>query len=230
MGRGTVLVIDDERDLVNLVRYNLELEGYEVLGALDGESGINLALSRSPDLILLDRMMPGSDGVEVCRRLRSEGRTAHVPVIMLTAKVAEEERVQGLDAGADDYVTKPASPENIRARLIIAERRIQQDIARRAAQAELARSRWLAGIGETTIALQHEINNPLTALLGHAELLLMDYKDRNESNEQVEVIFDQARRIADVVKRLGTLKDPESVAYIAGAKIIDLSQPGNEQR
>jgi DNA-binding response OmpR family regulator/DNA-directed RNA polymerase subunit RPC12/RpoP len=117
MSRGTVLVIDDERDLVNLVRYNLESEGYEVLGALDGETGINLALTRSPDLILLDRMMPGSDGVEVCRRLRSEGRTAHVPVIMLTAKVADEDRVQGLDAGADDYVTKPFSVKELMARV-----------------------------------------------------------------------------------------------------------------
>ncbi|RPH51282.1 MAG: response regulator [Planctomycetota bacterium] len=117
MGRGTVLVIDDERDLVNLVRYNLESEGYEVLGALDGETGLNLAFTRSPDLILLDRMMPGADGVEVCRRLRREGRTAHVPVIMLTARVAEEERVQGLDAGADDYVTKPFSVKELLARV-----------------------------------------------------------------------------------------------------------------
>ncbi|MBV8880066.1 MAG: response regulator [Planctomycetaceae bacterium] len=117
MGRGTVLVIDDERDLVNLVRYNLESEGYEVLGALDGESGLNLAMTRAPDLILLDRMMPGPDGVEVCRRLRREDRTAHVPVIMLTAKAAEEERVQGLDAGADDYVTKPFSVKELMARV-----------------------------------------------------------------------------------------------------------------
>jgi len=117
MGRGTVLVIDDERDLVNLVRYNLESEGYEVLGALDGESGLHLALTRSPDLILLDRMMPGADGVEVCRRLRREDRTSHVPVIMLTARAAEEERVQGLDAGADDYVTKPFSVKELLARV-----------------------------------------------------------------------------------------------------------------
>jgi DNA-binding response OmpR family regulator/DNA-directed RNA polymerase subunit RPC12/RpoP len=117
MGRGTVLVIDDERDLVNLVRYNLELEGYEVLGALDGESGLNLALTRAPDLILLDRMMPGPDGVEVCRRLRREGRTAHVPVILLTAKAGEEDRVHGLDAGADDYVTKPFSVKELMARV-----------------------------------------------------------------------------------------------------------------
>jgi DNA-binding response OmpR family regulator len=117
MSRGTVLVIDDERDLVNLVRYNLECEGYEVLGALDGEAGLNLALTRSPDLILLDRMMPGADGVEVCRRLRLEGRTAHVPVIMLTAKAAEEDRVKGLDAGADDYVIKPFSVKELMARV-----------------------------------------------------------------------------------------------------------------
>jgi len=117
MARGTVLVIDDERDLVNLVKYNLESEGYEVLGALDGESGLSLALTRAPDLILLDRMMPGPDGVEVCRRLRREGRTAHVPVIMLTAKAAEDDRVQGLDAGADDYVTKPFSVKELMARV-----------------------------------------------------------------------------------------------------------------
>jgi len=115
--RPKVLVIDDERDLVELVRYNLERDGFEVFGAPDGESGLALALQRSPDVILLDRMMPGPDGLELCRRLRQDERTAQVPVILLTAKAAEADRVTGLDAGADDYVTKPFSPRELAARV-----------------------------------------------------------------------------------------------------------------
>jgi DNA-binding response OmpR family regulator len=117
MNRKTVMVIDDERDLVALVRYNLEREGFEVLGALDGESGLELAVTRKPDVIILDRMMPGPDGVEICRRLRQELRTAEVPVILLTAKASEGDRIAGLDAGADDYVTKPFSPRELALRV-----------------------------------------------------------------------------------------------------------------
>jgi DNA-binding response OmpR family regulator/DNA-directed RNA polymerase subunit RPC12/RpoP len=112
-----VLVIDDERDLVELVRYSLEREGFRVLGAADGEAGVALALERRPDLIVLDRMMPGPDGVQVCRRLRQEPLTADIPVILLTARAAEAERVEGLEAGADDYVTKPFSPKELAARV-----------------------------------------------------------------------------------------------------------------
>ncbi len=115
--KKTVLVIDDERDLVDLLRYNLEREGFEVLGAADGETGLELAISRKPDVIILDRMMPGPDGVEICRRLRQEVRTSEVPVILLTAKASEGDRVIGLDAGADDYVVKPFSPKELVARV-----------------------------------------------------------------------------------------------------------------
>jgi DNA-binding response OmpR family regulator len=116
-GKATVLVIDDEADLFEMVRYSLEREGFDVLGAPDGEAGFALAVERRPDVIVLDRMMPGPDGTEVCRRLRRERRTADVPVILLTARSGEEERVRGLDAGADDYVTKPFSPRELVARI-----------------------------------------------------------------------------------------------------------------
>jgi DNA-binding response OmpR family regulator len=225
-----VLLADDDAVIRTLLGAVLVSLGHDPVLATDGEEAWRQFELSRPPLVVLDIEMPKLDGIELCRRVRAADVGREVFILVLTGRDSPDALAAVLDAGADDYVTKPASPENIRARLIIAERRIQQDIARRAAETELARSRWLAGIGETTIALQHEINNPLTALLGHAELLLMDYKDRNESNEQVEVIFDQARRIADVVKRLGKLKDPESVDYIAGAKMIDLSQPGNEQR
>ena len=117
MRKGTILVIDDEKDLIELIRYNLEKDGFEVKGAVDGESGLALAAQELPDLILLDLMLPGIDGLEVCRMLRSETRTARIPVIMLTARGAESDRVVGLELGADDYVTKPFSPRELTARV-----------------------------------------------------------------------------------------------------------------
>ena len=117
MTRGTVLVIDDEKDLIELVRYNLRNEGFEVLAALDGESGVREAFDRMPDLVLIDLMLPGIDGLEVCRRLRADERTSRIPLIMLTAKTSEADRVVGLELGADDYVTKPFSPRELAARV-----------------------------------------------------------------------------------------------------------------
>ncbi|NLT68735.1 MAG: response regulator transcription factor [Acidobacteria bacterium] len=117
MARSTVLVIDDEKDLYELISYNLEKEGFVVRGALDGESGLAAARDDLPDLILVDLMLPGMDGFEVCRRLRSESRTASIPIIMLTAKSGESDRVLGLELGADDYVTKPFSPREVAARV-----------------------------------------------------------------------------------------------------------------
>jgi len=116
----------------------------------------------------------------------------------------------------------------VRARIVIADRRSAQDAARRKAETDLAVARWRAGIGEAAIALQHEINNPLAALLGHAELLLMELKDRGEQNEQAQIILDQARRIGEVVKRIAKLRNPQSVEYVEGARMLDLSS-GTEE-
>jgi two-component system alkaline phosphatase synthesis response regulator PhoP len=117
MAKGTVFVIDDEKDLIELVSYNLEKEGFAVRSALNGEAGLSAVASDLPDLILVDLMMPGMDGLEVCRRLRSDNRTAAIPIIMLTAKSAESDRIVGLELGADDYVTKPFSPRELAARV-----------------------------------------------------------------------------------------------------------------
>jgi two-component system phosphate regulon response regulator PhoB len=117
MSKGTVLVIDDERDLIELVRYNLDKEGFDVVAASDGTSGLEIATKHKPNLVVLDLMMPGMDGLEVCRRMRSDERTRRIPVIMLTAKAAEADRIVGLEMGADDYVTKPFSPRELIARV-----------------------------------------------------------------------------------------------------------------
>jgi DNA-binding response OmpR family regulator len=117
MSKGTILVIDDEKDLIELVRYNLEKEGFDVIAASDGKSGLEIAQRHKADLILLDVMMPGMDGLEVCRRLRADERTSRVPTIMLTSRATEADRIVGLEMGSDDYVTKPFSPRELVARV-----------------------------------------------------------------------------------------------------------------
>jgi phosphate regulon transcriptional regulator PhoB len=114
---GTVLVVDDERDIVELVRYHLEKEGFRCLAAADGPSALRLCREAGPDVVVLDRMLPGLDGLEVTRQLRRDAATARLPVIMLTARADEVDRVVGLEVGADDYVVKPFSPRELVARV-----------------------------------------------------------------------------------------------------------------
>ena len=109
-----VLVVEDEENLVEALRYNLEREGYDVLTAMDGEKGLELAKGSNPDIIILDIMLPRLDGLEVCRILRRENNT---PILMLTAKGEEVDRIVGLELGADDYVTKPFSMRELLARV-----------------------------------------------------------------------------------------------------------------
>jgi diguanylate cyclase (GGDEF)-like protein len=105
--RGTILVVDDDADIVRFVEMNLRLEGYRVLTARDGLEALEMVAAEVPDLVLLDVMLPGVDGVEVTRRLRADSRTSTLPVIMLTAKTMTADRVLGLTTGADDYIIKP---------------------------------------------------------------------------------------------------------------------------
>ena len=115
--KRTVLIVDDEKDLVDLIRYHLEKAGLCCLEARDGESALLLGRERIPDLIVLDLMLPGIDGLEVCRRLRKDPKTANISIIMLTAKAEEVDRVVGLEMGADDYMVKPFSPRELIARI-----------------------------------------------------------------------------------------------------------------
>jgi two-component system phosphate regulon response regulator PhoB len=114
---GTVLVVDDERDIVELVRYHLEKDGFRCLVAADGPSALRLCREAGPDVVVLDRMLPGLDGLEVTRQLRRDAATARLPIIMLTARADEVDRVVGLEVGADDYVVKPFSPRELVARV-----------------------------------------------------------------------------------------------------------------
>jgi DNA-binding response OmpR family regulator len=115
--RPLVLVAEDDPDILSLVTLRLERSGYDVVGAGDGEQALSTALERTPDLALLDVMMPKLDGYEVTERLRSHEATRHVPVILLTARVQEADVARGVEAGADDYVRKPFSTQELGARV-----------------------------------------------------------------------------------------------------------------
>ena len=108
-----VLVVEDEVDIADLIMFNLQRAGYEVLKAHDGIAGAETAIRERPDLVVLDLMLPGRDGYSVFREIRRDARTSHIPVIMLTARAQTEDRIQGLEAGADDYLTKPFSPKEL---------------------------------------------------------------------------------------------------------------------
>jgi two-component system phosphate regulon response regulator PhoB len=108
-----ILIVEDEQDIADLIGFNLLRHGFEVLKAHDGIAGTEIALRERPDLIVLDLMLPGRDGYAVFRELRRDSRTATIPVIMLTARAQTEDRIQGLEAGADDYLTKPFSPKEL---------------------------------------------------------------------------------------------------------------------
>jgi len=115
--KPSILVVDDEESISTIIRYNLQKEGYQVHSVFDGEEAMVMAIANKPDLILLDWMLPTISGVDLCKRLRETPETANIPIIMISAKAEEFDRVTGLDKGADDYIIKPFSPAELIARI-----------------------------------------------------------------------------------------------------------------
>ncbi|MDP3738945.1 MAG: phosphate regulon transcriptional regulator PhoB [Hyphomonadaceae bacterium] len=160
------LIVEDEAALVELIRYNLEKEGYEIEVAMDGEEAILLIEERQPDIVILDWMLPKLAGIEVCRRLRSRAATRNLPVIMLTARTEEADRVRGLDIGADDYMTKPFSMSELVARIRAVMRRIRPALAED-----------VVVVGDISIdrSAHRVTRNDVEVHLGPTEFRLLDY-------------------------------------------------------
>ena len=216
------LVADSDPVVRQLVVAVLGELGHETRAHASGADAWRTFEEWLPELVVLDADLPVVDGLEICRRIREWDEKREVFVLLLTGRDHPEILDRVLDAGGDEFIAKPTTAEHLRARLIVSRRRMEQDAARRTAEEELSKARWLAGIGDATLALQHEINNPLSALLGNAELMIMELEERGERNELLDVIHEQATRIADVVRRLRRLKNPESVDYVGGARMINL--------
>ena len=161
-----ILVVEDEDALATLLQYNLEKEGYGVALAADGEEALMLADERAPDLVVLDWMLPKISGIEVCRRLRGRPETRNVPIVMLTARGEESDRIRGLDTGADDYVIKPFSMSELVARIRAVLRRIRPGLAEdRVHQGDLVMDR-----------VAHRVKRDGREIhLGPTEFRLLDY-------------------------------------------------------
>ena len=127
MSKKTILVVDDEQDLLDLIEYNLKKEGFDVLKAEDGIKGIELAREHSPNLVLLDIMMPNMDGLEVCEVMRDDDKLKNIPIIFLTARGDEKTEVEGLNKGGDDYITKPISTTKLISRIKAVMRRFEEN-------------------------------------------------------------------------------------------------------
>ena len=171
MTKPTLLLVEDDRALADLLIWHFEREGYEIVRTADGDEALVLADERTPDLVILDWMIEGVSGIEVCRRLRRKESTAAVPIIMLTARGEESDRIRGLETGADDYVTKPFSPRELLARVGAVLRRVRPalaggqlsyaDLEVDASSYRVRRAGRLVQLGPTEFRLlRHLIENP----------------------------------------------------------------------
>jgi len=173
MPKENILIVDDEEDVLELVRYNLVKEGYTVQTAACGEDALKKVATKLPDLIVLDLMLPGIDGLTICKKLKAESKTQNTPVIMLTAKSEESDVVTGLEIGADDYITKPFSPKVLIARI---RRLLHRNIAQ--------------GLEKTTVKIHEIVIDP-----SRRQVLV--------KNKPVELTFTEFNILYILVKRPG---------------------------
>jgi DNA-binding response OmpR family regulator len=194
-----ILVVDDLPLNVEYLEEELTALGYDVVTAADGEAALEQVAEQKPDLVLLDLSLPGKDGLAVLATLRSEPDHRGLPVILLTARKELEDRVKGLDAGADDYITKPFHMGEVAAR-IKAQLRIQslqREVVER--QKRLAR---LQGIGQTLVTLAHHINNATQAISGMAQLCQDGPEDLEQHHHLVDISLRQSAKISAVLQSL----------------------------
>jgi phosphate regulon transcriptional regulator PhoB len=215
-----VLVIDDEKDIVSLLRYHLEKSGFHCLEGMDGSTALRLVREYHPDLLILDLMLPGMDGLEICRQLRQDVATARLPILMLTAKAEEVDRVVGLEVGADDYVVKPFSPRELVARVRAILRRAQEPAefaVKRIGDLEVDESRHSVGVQGTPVELTAKEFGLLCALmrasgrvLNREQLLegVWGYADAAEiESRTVDVHIRRLReKLGSEAKRIVTVK------------------------
>jgi signal transduction histidine kinase len=197
--KNKILIVDDTRDIVDLLRKRLRADGYDTAEAFDGEAALALVEEYRPDLVVLDIMMPKMDGIEVCRRLRQEGRHRHLPVIMLTAKSQVPDKVRGLDTGADDYITKPFDYKELAAR-------VRSLLAKKAASEDLAAKEKSTALDQMVDEVSHEVRNPLVVIGGFARRVLKSLPENDENRRAMEIILENVVVLEQMVTELVELK------------------------
>lgn len=218
-----ILVVDDQPDNVFILKERLQRENFEVVTAYDGEEGIKKTFEEMPDLILLDVMMPGMSGFEVCRKLTRSEETENIPIIMLTALTESSDIEEGFNAGAYDYVKKPFNKMELIARINSALRFSEANKA----LIELEKIRTFSA---TVVTTNHEIKQPLTLInLSVAAIrreLNKDVISKNILEKRVDFIDGATKEIIKVLERLNSVKKPVFVDYVNDTKMIELKANG----
>ncbi|MGM8212842.1 response regulator YycF [Virgibacillus sp. W0430] len=196
-----VLVVDDEKPIADILKFNLEKEGYEVVCAYDGDTAISLASEENPDLVLLDIMLPGKDGNEVCKEIR---KTYTMPIIMLTAKDSEIDKVLGLELGADDYVTKPFSNRELIARVKANLRRHQQPV-------------------DDTVQPKKDIEIGNLAIHPDAYSVSRNGEHIDLTHREFELFYYLARHIGQVMTREHLLETVWGYDYFGDVRTVDVT-------
>jgi len=214
-----ILVIDDLPENVFLLQDRLENEGYEVITAYEGKSGLNKAISEQPDLVLLDIMMPDITGLDVCKKLVNTEETAHIPIILVTAKIEAEDIKEGLEAGAFDYIKKPFNRIELLARVKSALK--LSDARKQLIEAE--KSKLFAA---TVVTANHKIKQPLTLMSLSAAAIKREIGKEIISteaiNKRLDYITTAIKEINNILNQLHTIKKPVLSDYVKNIKMIDV--------
>lgn len=190
-----ILIADDNPDNVELLRKRLGSQGYETVAAYDGEEALAAVLRESPDLMILDIMMPKMDGYEVLRRLKQEEEYRDLPVILLTAKKEIPDKIKGLDIGANDYITKPFNPQELLAR-------VKSLLTLREEQQRKAKDERLTALDQMVEGVAHEIRNPVTAIGGFARRLYDRLPPNTPEKQYAEIIVNESKRLEQMVRQI----------------------------
>ena len=220
-----ILVVDDQKDNVFVLEERLTREGFEVLSAYDGPTCLTLASEESPDLVLLDVMMPGMSGFEVCKKLSTNEETKLIPVLLVTALTEAEDLKEGFQAGAFDYIKKPFN----RIELIA---RIKSALSFRESQKVMLEIEKVQTYAATVITANHEIKQPLTLInLSTAAInreLRKDEVSKEVVNKRVTFIEEATKDIISVLQKLSSIKVPVLTNWVNDLKVVDLSEAKSE--
>jgi len=228
MSKGRILLVEDDHALVELLTFNLRREEFTVEATADGEDALLIARESAPDLVILDWMIEGVSGIEVCRRLRRLNETANVPIIMLTARTEEADRVRGLETGADDYITKPFSPKELVARVSAVLRRMRPalageklsyaDIEMDLVSHRLRRGGQPVAIGPTEFRLlKHFLEHPGRVFSRERLLDLVWGRDSEIELRTVDVHIRRLRKAINVGGRPDLIRTVRSAGYALDA-------------
>jgi CheY-like chemotaxis protein len=217
---STILVADDSRISVSIAINMLEKNGYRTLSAKNGPECLQLAKTSKPDVILLDIVMPGMSGIEVCRALTEDAETNDIPVIFVTGNTDNKILEEAFEAGGTDYVRKPVGKTELMAR-------IKSVLTHKMLLTQLIEEQKLQGVLEMAGAVCHEMNQPLQVIAGHSDLLMVDMPEDDPRHDHISEIMEHVKRMGLITNKLMRITKYKTRDYIAGKKIVDIDKASN---